>query len=115
MKNCLWLVLVLYVKTCNCVFYTNLGFQVVPSDSAILPGYIPIGIRSNHMDMTKFEHAEDPGFTAVAGELRRWVKALDVSSNAAVTGAVTSQQQQAEQVQRAQCTRNSSVANSKHC
>ena len=56
------------------------------------------------MDMTKFEHIEDPGFTAVAGELRRWVKALDMSSNAAVTGAASSQQQQVEQRQSAQCT-----------
>ena len=86
------------------MFYTNPRSQVVPSHSAILPGYIPIGIRSNHMDMTKFEHTEDPGFTAVAGELRRWVKALDVFSNAAVTGAATSQQQQVEQRQSAHCT-----------
>ncbi|KAJ5875172.1 uncharacterized protein N7473_012519 [Penicillium subrubescens] len=47
---------------------------VVPPQSAILPGYIPIGIRSNHMDMTKFEGGDDPGFIAVVGELRRWVK-----------------------------------------
>ncbi|KAK4119363.1 TPR-like protein [Parathielavia appendiculata] len=50
--------------------------QVVPQDSAILPGYIPIGIRGNHMDMTKFASADDPGFQAVCGELRRWVKQL---------------------------------------
>jgi hypothetical protein len=55
---------------------TLISFQVVPSHSAILPGYIPIGIRNNHMDMTKFEDVEDPGFIAVAGELRRWVKEL---------------------------------------
>jgi len=59
-------------------FYEELPLRgvgiVVPSHSAILPGYIPIGIRSNHMDMTKFKDAEDPGFVAVAGELRRWVK-----------------------------------------
>jgi len=48
----------------------------VPSHSAILPGYIPIGIRNNHMDMTKFDDANDPGFIAVAGELRRWSKEL---------------------------------------
>ncbi|RDW82157.1 hypothetical protein BP6252_03269 [Coleophoma cylindrospora] len=53
---------------------------VVAKDSAILPGYIPIGIRSNHMDMTKFEHEDDPGFKAVAGELRRWIKELTVLS-----------------------------------
>lgn len=28
------------------------------------------------MDMTKFEDVNDPGFTAVAGELRRWSKEL---------------------------------------
>jgi hypothetical protein len=28
------------------------------------------------MDMTKFEGMDDPGFLAVAGELRRWVKEL---------------------------------------
>ncbi|KAJ4304789.1 hypothetical protein N0V90_000317 [Kalmusia sp. IMI 367209] len=49
---------------------------VVPSHSATLSGYIPIGIRSNHMDMTKFKSAEDPGFIAVAGELRRWCEEL---------------------------------------
>lgn len=48
--------------------------QVVPQDSAILPGYIPIGIHGNHMDMTKFASIDDPGFTAVCGELRRWIK-----------------------------------------
>jgi len=31
------------------------------------------------MDMTKFEDENDPGFKAVAGELRRWVKELDQS------------------------------------
>jgi len=56
--------------------------QVVPSHSAILPGYIPIGIRSNHMEMTKFGEEEDPGFKAVVGELRRWVKDLVRSGNA---------------------------------
>jgi hypothetical protein len=28
------------------------------------------------MGMTKFGSAEHPGFEAVAGELRRWIKAL---------------------------------------
>jgi hypothetical protein len=28
------------------------------------------------MDMTKFEYEDDPGFLAVAGELRRWSKQL---------------------------------------
>lgn len=48
----------------------------MPQDSAILPGYIPIGIHSNHMDMTKFAGPADPGFLAVCGEMRRWIKDL---------------------------------------
>ncbi|KAK4246934.1 hypothetical protein C7999DRAFT_41647 [Corynascus novoguineensis] len=35
--------------------------QVVPQGAAILPGYIPIGIHSNHMDMARFVSADDPG------------------------------------------------------
>ncbi|KAF1995240.1 hypothetical protein P154DRAFT_445974 [Amniculicola lignicola CBS 123094] len=49
---------------------------VVPKDSAILPGNISIGIRSNHMEMTKFDDLNHPGFISVAGELRRWSKAI---------------------------------------
>ncbi|KAG8358018.1 hypothetical protein FVEN_g3950 [Fusarium venenatum] len=53
---------------------------VVPRESAILPGYIPIGIHGNHMDMTKFDDASDPGFIAISGEISRWVrrKIIDV-------------------------------------
>lgn len=51
----------------------------MPQDSAILPGYIPIGIHGNHMDMTKFVNIEDPGFVAICGELRRWVKDSDIN------------------------------------
>jgi hypothetical protein len=56
-------------------FSDGLG-QVVPPESAKLPGYIPIGIHSDHMGMTKFASADDPGFQAVCGELRRWIKQL---------------------------------------
>ncbi|KAJ5216200.1 uncharacterized protein N7498_002607 [Penicillium cinerascens] len=51
----------------------GIGF-VVPQDSAILPGYVPIGIHSNHMNMARFTNVEDPGFMAVCGELRRWIR-----------------------------------------
>ncbi|KAB5511470.1 hypothetical protein GE09DRAFT_1270301, partial [Coniochaeta sp. 2T2.1] len=64
-----------------CCFYEELPLpglgQVVPQHSAILPGYIPIGIRSNHMDMARFAAEDDPGFVAVCGELRRWIRQLD--------------------------------------
>lgn len=48
----------------------------MPQNSAILPGYIPIGIHGNHMDMTKFADSADPGLLAVCGEMRRWIKEL---------------------------------------
>ena len=53
----------------------------MPQDSAILPGYIAIGIRANHMDMTKFDSTDDTGFLAIYGELRRWIK--EISQKAA--------------------------------
>ena len=31
--------------------------------------------------MTKFEHKDDPGFIAIAGELRRWAKGSIAPSN----------------------------------
>lgn len=73
--------------------------QVVPLDSAILPGYIPIGIRRNHMNMTKFEQGDDPSFTAVVGQLRGWVKALSQPNNpqAADTGDLPPQQRETEE------------------
>ncbi|KAJ4289946.1 hypothetical protein N0V88_006744 [Collariella sp. IMI 366227] len=60
----------------NSAYFADGVGQVVPQDSAVLPGYIPIGIHGNHMDMTKFASADDPGFQAVCGELRRWLKQL---------------------------------------
>ena len=78
---------------------TLTSLQVVPSHSAILPGYIPIGIRSNHMDMTKFENADDPGFAIFAGELRRWVKHLAATENTGVPEVIAAQPSQAEQRQ----------------
>ncbi|KAK3377154.1 hypothetical protein B0T24DRAFT_511186, partial [Lasiosphaeria ovina] len=47
---------------------------VVPQHSAILPGFISIGIHNNHKDMTKLRSLEDPGFTALCGELKRWLR-----------------------------------------
>jgi hypothetical protein len=77
---------------------------VVPLESAILPGYTPIGIRSDHVDMTKFKHKDDPGFIAVAGELRRWVKELSVPSNTGLPSTAPLQQQQVEPQQGPWCT-----------
>ncbi|KAK4101838.1 hypothetical protein N658DRAFT_39535 [Parathielavia hyrcaniae] len=66
-------------------FYEELPLRgvglVVPQDSAILPSYIPIGIHSNHMDMTKFTSTHDPGFVAVSGELRRWIRDIDAAKS----------------------------------
>lgn len=43
------------------------------------------------MDMTKFEDVDDPGFLAIAGELRRWCRELS-SSPSGARATVTSQQ-----------------------
>ena len=48
------------------------------------------------MDMTRFEDGDDPGFKAVAGELRRWVKQLIAPSDAAMPEAVALQPQQGD-------------------
>jgi hypothetical protein len=56
------------------------------------------------MDMTKFEQADDPGFTAIAGEVRRWVKALSGPSNAQGGYKGVLPPQQGETEQRAWCT-----------
>ncbi len=55
--------------------------------SANLPGYPSIGIHKNHMDMTKFDSANDPGFSNIVSELRRWVLEMDVLPVSAKTAA----------------------------
>ncbi|KAH8746855.1 hypothetical protein F5882DRAFT_370912, partial [Hyaloscypha sp. PMI_1271] len=61
-------------------FYEELPFPglgiVVPSHSAALAGSVRIGIRNNHINMTKFEDIDDPGFKAIAGVLCRWVREM---------------------------------------
>ncbi|CVK96463.1 uncharacterized protein FPRN_12416 [Fusarium proliferatum] len=49
---------------------------IVPKHSAILPGYISIGIHKNHAEMTKFSNSGEPGFLAICGELKRWMKRI---------------------------------------
>jgi hypothetical protein len=49
---------------------------IVPKHSAILPGYISVGIHKNHAEMTKFYNSDEPGFVAICGELRRWMKRI---------------------------------------
>jgi len=49
--------------------------QIVPRESAVLPGYVAIGIRNHHRDMTKFDGPEDHSFIALSGELSRWIGA----------------------------------------
>jgi hypothetical protein len=39
-------------------------------------GYRTIGIRANHMDMTKLGSDDSPGYVRVCGELQRWFKTL---------------------------------------
>jgi len=56
------------------------------------------------MDMTKFESADDPGFIAVAGEIRRWIKAFVVPKEASAIDTKTSEQEgQVRQQYATQC------------
>jgi len=53
------------------------------------------------MDMTKFGTPEDPGYMAITGELRRWVKELDLQvlpSNVDVPKTATPQPQEVTQM-----------------
>lgn len=54
----------------------------MPQHSAILPAYGSKSIHANHMDMTKFESVEDPGFVDVSTTLWRWVRDLANETNA---------------------------------
>lgn len=55
--------------------------------------------------MTKFEHLDDPGFTAVAGELRRWIKELTTRGNASAPGVERPEQGKIDrQLHGTQCT-----------
>jgi len=72
----------------------NLRYKVVPPHSAILPGYTPIGIRSNHIDMTKFADLDDAGFKAVVGELHRWTKEVVAAGNTNLSIAPSIQERQ---------------------
>jgi hypothetical protein len=57
------------------------------------------------MDMTKFENADEPGFVAITGELRRWIKEWKVPTNTSMPGAEGLEQgNQFRQQYRTQCT-----------
>jgi hypothetical protein len=38
-----------------------------------MDGYSQITIHADHMGMTKFDHADHPGYVKVLGELQRWL------------------------------------------
>ena len=54
------------------------NIRVVSKASAAFPGFSPISIHAHHLDMVKFQSAEDTGFKRVLGVLTRWCK--DVKS-----------------------------------
>ncbi len=49
--------------------------------------------------MARFESEDDPGFRAVTGELRRWIKHLTVVENPKTLNASITQPSQAKQQQ----------------
>jgi hypothetical protein len=58
-------------------FYEELPMAVVgtivPSQSATIHGYEPIGIHANHSDMTKFGSDDSEGYRRVRAEVQRWI------------------------------------------
>jgi len=56
---------------------SDLVTKVVPPDSAILTFCHNIPLDKNHTTMTKFESENDPDFTLVSGEIRRWVSDIE--------------------------------------
>lgn len=54
--------------------------------------------------MTKFQHGQDPGFKAIAGELGRWAKELGMPSSAEVLGKGVLQEKESKQQQSVWCT-----------
>ncbi|TQN67863.1 Protein SERAC1, partial [Colletotrichum shisoi] len=66
--------------------------EIVPKHSAILPAYNSIGIHKNHMDMTKFSSAEDPGYLSVSTEILRWVRAIQKAQRSAAATPTASSQ-----------------------
>ncbi len=55
------------------------SYPHIPQDLVILPGYIPIVIRGDHMDVTKFASTDDPGRFLTPDfvkKLRQWIKEI---------------------------------------
>lgn len=77
----------------------------MPKQSATLPGRTPIGIHANHVDMTKFDDAEDPGYQAIIGELWRWsrdAQQTQAGPHASGISQLPNDENQAHQMQRPQ-------------
>jgi len=70
------------------VAVSGLGF-IVPKDSAHLKQYPIRSIHANHMDMTKFNSNEDPGYTAVRTQLSAWIGDRDKGDPAGVLELTT--------------------------
>lgn len=64
---------------CVCLYwaqhqrYANIYQRVVEPDSAKIRGYNFDTIHANHMEMTKFHTASDPGYTKVLNRLKSWI------------------------------------------
>lgn len=55
----------------------------MPKHSAIIPGFQSRGIHAHHKDMTKFRGRNDPGYKALLGELRRWIREIKMNLTSA--------------------------------
>ncbi|KAK3317737.1 Alpha/Beta hydrolase protein [Cercophora scortea] len=64
--------------------YPGIGDPIVPTESAVLPGHIGIGIHAHHRDMVRFASDKAPGFESVVAELQRLVKGIPSLAERAV-------------------------------
>ena len=46
--------------------------QIVPQESASLPGYNSISLHTNHRDLVRYGGLSDSGFKLLLGEIKRW-------------------------------------------
>jgi len=72
--------------------YKKIG-KIVSDQSAILTAYGSASIPADHVGMTKFEAADDPGYVRIRGRIRIWVKELTAALNQSGTPALPSKRE----------------------
>jgi hypothetical protein len=53
--------------------------QVVPLESAVVPGYNSAGIHAHHKDIARFQSEDSPGYRSLVAEIQRWMSDVTVN------------------------------------